>query len=189
MLDPKAADGGVAVRQRESAGGLGMGEVRRVEVHTDPQPAGPVDPAGKVDRLDLVAIDGFPARLEVDGVQVEPVAARNQAEGLPGVAAEFVGVTGLAGIAAGGHDPAAREARFVFKTAHVVALPAVHGDRDAAESLQRPVGIDAEFGVPLPGQRVHLFNGGQNPQTPPFSSIFFNRRHGRRHTSSRCPPF
>ena len=83
VLDPKAPHRRVAMGQGETAGCQGMGEVGGVEVHADAQPAGPVDPALEVPRLDLVAVYRPAAGVQVDGVQVEAVLAGDEADRPP----------------------------------------------------------------------------------------------------------
>ena len=48
------------------------------------------------------------------------------AKGLLGVAAEFLSVSGTAGIVSRGHQSAAAEALLALESTHVIALPAVH---------------------------------------------------------------
>ena len=58
--------------------------------------AGPVDPAAEVLGLDGVAVDGLAAEFAVDGVEVDPVAPRDEGEGLLEVGPELVGRPGPA---------------------------------------------------------------------------------------------
>ena len=160
VLDPEAAYGRIAMGQGEAAGRQGMGEISGIEIHADAQPAGPVDPALEMGRLDLVAIDRPAAGVQIDGVQVEAMLAGDEAVGRLGVGAELVGGAGPAGVVAGGQDAAAGESAGPFEPAHVVPLPAVHGDGDFAQLAEGLVGIHAQLGVTLFGQVIGCFQGG-----------------------------
>jgi hypothetical protein len=58
-------------------------------------------------------------------VQVQPVPAGDQAVSLVQVGAQLVGGSGLARVIAGGGDAAAERLAAVFKSSHIVALPAL----------------------------------------------------------------
>ncbi len=121
----------------------------------------------KCSGCDLRPLDRLAAGLQVDGVEAEAVLAGNQAEGLVGVGPQLVGGAGPAGIVARGHDAAAGQSGRVLEAAHVVALPAVHGDGDAAQFGQRPIRVHAELGVALAGRLVRRFDpGGIQECTP-----------------------
>jgi hypothetical protein len=102
-----------------------MREAGGIEIQADAERLGPVNPVLEMLRLDFVAVHLLAAELAVEGVEIEPVRAGNERQRLLGVGAEFLGRAGLAGIIAGGHDAAGERAAEIFKTAHVVALPAV----------------------------------------------------------------
>ena len=103
-----------------------------------PVALGPRQPAGEVVGFDGVAIDLAPAELAVDGVQVQPVLAGQQAVGEVQVGPQLGRRAGLAGVVAGGDQPAAEGAGVGLEAADVVALPAVERDRDPLQSLRRP---------------------------------------------------
>ena len=108
VLDPELADARVVAGQGKAVVGQGMREEGGVKVDAVVVLLGPVDPAGKMLGLELVALDLLAAGLGIDGVQVQPVRAGDQAVGLVQVAAQLVGVARLAGIVAGGGDAAAQ---------------------------------------------------------------------------------
>src|SRR5262249_52590155 len=113
----------------------------------------------------------------VDGVQVDAVPAGDQVQRLVQVGAQLVGVARLAGVVAGGLDAAAGQADVVLEAPDVVALPAVQGNGDAAQHVQRPVGADAEAGVTVAGPLVASFNGGiahGSPLAPTAVGRIFN---------------
>ena len=101
-------------------------------------------------RRDLVPLDFLAAGFQVNGVQAEAVLAGDETERLGGVGAEFVGRARPAGIIARGHDAAGKFAA-PLEAGHVVALPALHGNRDLLQSPQRGVDVDAQLGVALLG--------------------------------------
>lgn len=86
-------------------------------------------------------------------MEIEAVFARNERERLVEIGAELGDRTGFAGVVAGGLNAASGEAgiRF-FKASHIVALPAMEGDRNGFEVLEGFFGIDSEISV--------LFAGG-----------------------------
>ena len=86
---------------------LRVGEEGGVEVHPDPLRLRPVDPAAEVLGLERVALDLLAAGLGVAGVEVEPVRAGDQRQGLVEVGPELVRRAGLAGIVAGDGQAAA----------------------------------------------------------------------------------
>ena len=65
----------------------------------------------------------------------------------------------LPGIVAGGLNAAAGQLRaHGFKAAHVVALPAVQGDRDLGEFLHGGIDVHAKSGILFFGDLVRLCN-------------------------------
>ncbi len=90
-----------------------------------PPVLGPVDPGGEVLRPQFVALHFLATRLGVDGMQVEPMRAGDQAVGFVQVAAQLVGVAGLAGVVARCRQAPAKLSVGRLEAAHVVALPAV----------------------------------------------------------------
>ena len=147
MIDPELANPIVSVRERETVGGPGVREKRRVEVDPEPLFASPVDPPGEMLGLDRVSIDNPPACLRVARVKVEPMLARNQGERLDQVGTQFVGVPRLAGIVAGDGDSAAQRLARDLESADVIALPAVERDGDLRESSKRRLDIDTNLGI------------------------------------------
>ena len=153
MLDPELPDGGVRVRQREAAVGERVGEAGGVEIHPEAAGLGPVDPALEMLHGVGVALDLAAAQVRVAGVEIDPVPARDERQRLLEVGAQLFDRAGLARIIAGGLDAAAGEHRVgLFKTAHVVALPAMEGDRRAREGGEHRLGVDPEGGIIFPGE-------------------------------------
>src|SRR5689334_7269385 len=101
-----------------------------------------------------VAIDALAIRFGVAGMEIEPVAAGNERNGFLEIAAQLLRGPGLARVVAGGHQPAPECLPGVFKTAHIVPLPAMNGDRDAAELSEGIVGPNTQLRVAFLCQRV-----------------------------------
>src|SRR5207248_1239947 len=94
-------------------------------------------------RADVGALDRSTG-LQVARVEVEALGSGDLGHGQIGVGTELVRVARAARIVAGGGDPAGQRAIGVLEPANVVALPAVHGDRDLIQPSQGALGIDAE---------------------------------------------
>ena len=125
-----------------------MGEAGGVEIDLQVPAAGPFGPAPEVLGLDGVAVDGLAAEFAVHGVEIDPVAPRDEGEGLLEVGPELVDRPGPARIAARDLQAAAVEARArALEAADVVALPAVDGERDRLQAGQRFFRVDAPLGV------------------------------------------
>jgi len=158
MFDPKFANAFIGVGEGEAVGGEGMGEAGGIEIEAEAVFLCPRDPVGKMFRLDFIAIHFFAAEFAVEGVKVQAVLAGDQRVGLLQVGAQLLGRAGFAGIIAGGNEAAGQHTAGMFKTADVVALPAVEGDRYLGQDFQGAVNIHAEFRIAFPGQRKGLFN-------------------------------
>jgi hypothetical protein len=91
-------------------------------------------------------------------MQVEALLAGDERHRLLGVGAEFLRRAGFAGIIAGGDQAAAEGAAEIFKSAHVIALPAVEGHRDIRERFQHAIHVHAGFGVAFFGQIKGFFD-------------------------------
>jgi len=154
VLDPKAANAGVGMGQREAIGGLGMSEVGRIEVQSQLPLLRPADPAAEVLRCEGIPLDAPAARLGITGVQAEAMGAGYERQRLLEIGAQLVGRAGFAGKVARDSQAAAQPAPAFSKAAHVVALPAMQRQRQPRQLLQRPVGIDAEPGIVLPREGV-----------------------------------
>ena len=98
-------------------------------------------------------IDFFASQIGVAGMEIESMFARNEREGLVEIGAKLSDRTGFAGVVAGGLNSPTRETGVgFFKSADIVALPAMEGDRNGFEVLEGLLGINSEIGV--------LFAGG-----------------------------
>ena len=128
VLDPEIADLLVRAGKGEAVFRVGMGEERGVEVQANLAIFGPIDPLGKILGRVSVAVDLLAVQLRIAGVQAELFAARDQADGLVDVRAQFIAVARAAGVVARCGDAAGRAAAHAFQADDVVALPAVHGD-------------------------------------------------------------
>ena len=137
-------------------GRLGMREVSRIEIHAQSLFLAPIDPALEVLGKQFVPIDPLAAGLGVTGMEIEAVLAGNQREGLDRVAAQLIGRAGLAGVIAGDGQPPAQFLACLFKSPHVVALPAMQRNGHGRQTSQGRVSIDPQRGVALLG---HLVNG------------------------------
>lgn len=151
MLDPEIADAFVRMGESETICGFRMRETGGVEIHAHLVRLGPIDPVFEMFRLDFVAIHFFTAELAIEGVEVEAMFAGDEGKRLVEVRAEFIGSAGFAWIVACHRDPAAESFGGGFKSADVVALPAVEGNRDGCEFLHRRISVHAHIGVALFG--------------------------------------
>ena len=170
VLDPELADALVGVGEREVVVGLGMGKEGRVEIEPDPLRPGPVDPGREMAVFDLVAVRRL-VGIHVEGVQVQPVLARDLGIGKFQIGAQLVGGAGAAGVIAGGLDAAAGTAGLALEADHVVALPAMHRDRDRPERGHRRFGVDAPIGKHLARDLIgfaHLVSPFPRSSKPPI---------------------
>ncbi len=103
-------------------------------------------------RGDGVAIHFFTAKFPVEGMQVQPVFPGNQRISLLQVRAQFIWRAGLARVIPRGHQSATQRAAKVFKSAHVIALPAMEGNGNAGQRFQGDVHVHSEAGIALPGE-------------------------------------
>ena len=162
VLDPKAADGFIRRGEGAAADDFRMGEAGGVEVEADLEALGPGDPVLEVLRAEGVAVHAPAAGLGVGGVEVETVGAGDEGDGLLEIGPQLIGRAGASGVVAGDGEAVAERGAGVFKTAHVIALPAVHADGDGGEFLDGGFDVDAVLGVALAGEAVggfELFGG------------------------------
>ncbi len=145
MLDPEGTDARIGVRERQVVVGLGMGKEGRVEIKSQPLFLRPVNPRGKVTVLDGVTV-GRLIGIKVEGVQVQTVLAGDQAIGELKIRAQLGGIARATGVVARRLNAAPRGACLAFKPADIIALPAMHRDRDGQQRLDRGLGIDAPIG-------------------------------------------
>ncbi len=118
---------------------------------------GPFDPAAEVLGFDGVAVDGKVAELAVHRVEVDPVPAGDEGEGLLEVGPELVDGAGPARIRPGDLKAAAGQAAgLALEAAHVVALPAVDRQGDRLQAGQRLFRIDAVLGIAVAGRCIGL---------------------------------
>ncbi len=161
MLDPKLTHTLVRVGERQTVGGEGMGEIRRIEVQPETVRARPIDPALELRDRVFVASDGLAAEVGVAGMQIDAVRAGNQGKRFFQVAAQFVERARLAGVVAGDGEAAAEFGAGFLEAAHVVALPAMHRDRDARQTRERHLGVDLHGGVLLAREGIRIVEHGQ----------------------------
>ena len=155
VLDPELADALVGIGQRERAA-LGMGEGRGVEVEQRARLLAPIDPRLEILHGDFVAIHSLALEIAVDLVQIEAVAAGDEALGLEHVGTQLVDVAGGAGKVAGGLDAAAHVAGQHLEAVYVVGLPAVHGEVEVLKKSQSGLGVHTDLGIALFGYGVGL---------------------------------
>ena len=89
-------------------------------------------------------------------MQIEPVRAGNQRERFRRVGAKFIRRAGFAGVITRGHEAATERSAVVFKTTHIIALPAVKRDRHFGQRPENFVSIHANCRVTFAGQAVRL---------------------------------
>src|SRR5262249_5532318 len=70
-----------------------------------------------------------------------------------------------------GGDPAGQRTIGGLEPTDVVALPAVHGDRDLVEPGQRALGVDAQRGVAVAGTGVRVFDRGSSLHGDPSEAF------------------
>ena len=141
VADPERSDALVAVRQREAVGRLRMREERGVEVESDPERLGPVDPRREMLGTDRVALDRPSAELAVEGVEVETMRPGDQRERLCRVGAELVGRPRLARIIPRRRQAAAQRSVRILEPADIVSLPAVQRDRNRRQSCRSAASV------------------------------------------------
>jgi len=106
----------------------------------------------------FIAVHFFPAKFPVERVEVQSMPARDEGERLVQVGAQFFGGSRFAGIISGGHETAAQSAGRAFKTADVIALPAVERNRDRRKFLNDLFRVHAGGFIPTAGQLVSAFH-------------------------------
>jgi len=160
VLDPELPDAVVAVAQRQPVLGVGMGEVRGVEVEPHAAVPGPVDPVLEVLGREVRPLDASSAGLGVAGVQVQPMRAGNKRERPIQVGPQLVRRAGFAGVVAGDGQSAADLIGSALEPAHVVPLPTVHRNGDLGEAPQRISHVHPPRSIHLPrvavGRLDHL---------------------------------
>ena len=122
---------------------------------------------------ELVALDPLAARLGVAGVEVEPMRAGDQRQGLVEVGPQLVGVRALPRIVAGDARPPPIGLAGALEAADVVALPAMERNSDGAKCLDRPVNAHTDLGILIACQLISLFDtrGSSHPATPVSGTI------------------
>ena len=148
VLDPELARLLVRRGKRQRVA-LGVGEEGGVEVAAQAPRLAEVHPLLKMLRLEPVAVRPL-ALVEdrVAGVQVQLRPAGDEGQHLVEVGHQLLGRAGAAGVVAGGLDAAGqRRVGIGVEAAHIVALPAVEGDGDGLQPLDRGVRVHAEKGV------------------------------------------
>ena len=108
----------------------------------------------------LVAVHLFPAELAVERVKIQAMFARNEREGFFQVRTQLVRCPRFAGIISRGGQSATESATGVFKSAEVVALPAV--ERDVATRVIRDLQVKLDTPEQPISQNVRnaLFTSG-----------------------------
>ena len=136
MLDPEAANGLVGTAEGQAIRSHGMAEEGGVKIQADAVFLGKVHPGRKMLRLQFVPIHFFARGKDgVRGVQVQPLGAGDQGKGQLQIRHELLGITGLAGIVAGGLD-APGEAAVGIEPHHIIPLPAMDANGDIGKGIQ-----------------------------------------------------
>src|ERR1035437_6099255 len=128
MLDPELSNAFIRVRQREAIGGFWMREAGRVEVEAESVFLRPRNPVLEMLRRNFVAVNFLAAELAVERVQIQTMFSGSERIRFFQIGAKFVRRARFAGIISGGDESAAQRAAEIFKSAHVIALPAVQRD-------------------------------------------------------------
>lgn len=134
VFDPVFSDSRVGTGKRQIRGGFRMRKVSRIEVESRFLFLCPVDPALEVRRRDFIARDRFPG-VQVDGMEIQALCAGDQGKRLVQIGAELPDVSRASRIISRGKNAAGRSACAGFEADDVVALPAVHGNRDLRQSF------------------------------------------------------
>src|SRR5665647_2816355 len=109
--------------------------------------------------LDGITVDRLVAEFAIHGVEVDPVAAGDEGERLLEVGPELLDGAGLAGVSTGDLQAAPSQAAgLLLEAADVVALPAVKRQGDRLQTPQGLLGVDALLGIPVPSQKVRIFD-------------------------------
>ena len=156
VFDPVYAGGLVGAGKGEAVAHLWMREEGWIEIEADLDALRPGDPVFELFDAQFVAVNLASAHLGVAGMEIQAMASGNDGDGLLEIGAQFRGGGGLAGIISRDGEAAAEFLSGIFKSADVVALPAMDGNRDAGELFEGLVGVDAEFGVALAGEMIGL---------------------------------
>ena len=128
MLNPKIANPLVSIGQSESIGSFWMRKTSRIKIQTKSAFLRPRNPVGEMFRFNRVAVHFPAAKLAIERVQVQTMFAGNERQRFVEVGAKFFRRARLAGIISRDREAVAERATDIFKTAHVVALPAVQRD-------------------------------------------------------------
>ena len=134
-------------------------KIRRIKIHPDTELLRPRDPALKLLGGQRITIDLLAVEFRVGRVQVDPLRPRDERTGPLEIRPQFRCGARAAEIVPRHRNPVAQGAAGAVETADIVALPAVHRNRNPREIRQRAVGIDAECGVALTRQFVGLCDG------------------------------
>ena len=136
-----------------------MRKERRVEIQAEFFFFGPRYPTRKVLGFDFVSIHASAPKLTIRSVQAHTMAARDERQRLFHICAQFGRGARAARIVARYSQSAAQFNRTRFKTANVVALPAMDRDGEAPQTLQRAFGVDSEFQETLAREGERFGNG------------------------------
>ena len=135
-----------------------MSEEGRVEIEADLDGFGPRDPVLELRGAQLVAVHLAAGHFGIAGVQVEAVNPRQDGKGLLEVRPELLRCAGFARVVSGDGQSAAERLAGVLEAAHIIALPAMDGNRDVGDLLQCSVGVHAQGGIAFFGEAIGLFN-------------------------------
>ena len=146
------------MRQREAIGRFGMRKAGGIEIQAESILLRPRNPVREMFRRDFVAVDFFAVELAVKGVQVQAMFAGDQRKGFLQIGAKFFRRARFAGIIAGGDQSAAERAAEIFKSADIVALPAVerNGNPLREFSARGPHSRRVQRNVLWPARRIFL---------------------------------
>ena len=131
-----------------------MGEVAGVEVEAQFALLAPVDPVLELGGGVFVALNFLAIEIGVERVQIKPVFAGDQRKSFVEILPELNIGAGFAGVVAGRLDAAAKRPIGIFRSRHVVALPAMEGNRDGLQFLEDGFGVDAELCIGFLGEGI-----------------------------------
>ena len=156
MVDPELTDLVTGMGEGKAVSAERVREAGRVEVQTQTVGFCPRHPVFKVFRLDFITRDRL-VGFQINRVQVQALRTGYQAERQRQIGAQFGRVARFPGIVTGCLNTPRQGTAWVFEAGDVIALPAMHGDRQTVELTQCRFDIHADGGETLFSQVPGLF--------------------------------
>jgi hypothetical protein len=148
MVNPEVSNPVVVVPEGETVAGFLVGKEGWIEVQRHVLAAGPIDPTLKVFDTNLISVDRD-WKFAVDCMQVQTLDTGQQRVGFFKIDPQLVNAPRLAWVVSSNGNPATKGLSVVLKTAHIVALPAMHRNGSRLRGTNRFGNVNAQRGVPL----------------------------------------